>query len=117
MVNKTSGRHLSLRATQLALAIAAAFGSSFAYAQEAAPAKPETADKPAAKSSDIKQLDAVEVVGTRKSIESAINRKRNGGTVSDSIVAEDIGQFPDKNVGEALSRVTGVQLTGTRPNN
>jgi TonB-dependent receptor len=29
----------------------------------------------------------------------------------DSIVAEDIGQFPDKNVGEALSRITGVQLS------
>jgi iron complex outermembrane receptor protein len=31
--------------------------------------------------------------------------------VSDSNVAEDIDQFPDKNVGEALSRITGVQLT------
>ena len=29
----------------------------------------------------------------------------------DAISAEDIGKFPDKNVGEALQRVTGVQLT------
>lgn len=53
----------------------------------------------------------VTIAGTRQSVASAITRKKNAGTVSDSIVAEDIGQFPDKNVGEALSRVTGVQLS------
>lgn len=50
------------------------------------------------------------VTGTRASLQSAIARKRNAGTVVDSIVAEDISSFPDKNVGEALSRITGVQL-------
>ncbi len=50
------------------------------------------------------------VTGTRASLQSAIARKKNAGTVVDSIVAEDITSFPDKNVGEALSRVTGVQL-------
>jgi iron complex outermembrane receptor protein len=53
----------------------------------------------------------VTVVGTRKSVASAIDRKIRNATVSDSIIAEDINQFPDKNVGEALSRITGVQLT------
>nr|WP_154377944.1 TonB-dependent receptor [Duganella guangzhouensis] len=53
----------------------------------------------------------VMVVGTRKSVASAIDRKIRNATVSDSIVAEDVNQFPDKNVGEALSRITGVQLT------
>ncbi|TFW27622.1 TonB-dependent receptor [Duganella callida] len=53
----------------------------------------------------------VMVVGTRKSVASAIDRKIRNSTVSDSLVAEDINQFPDKNVGEALSRITGVQLT------
>lgn len=53
----------------------------------------------------------VTVVGTRKSVASAIDRKIRNSTVSDSLVAEDINQFPDKNVGEALSRITGVQLT------
>lgn len=51
------------------------------------------------------------VTGTRASLQSAISRKKNAGTVVDSIVAEDISSFPDKNVGEALSRVTGVQLS------
>jgi iron complex outermembrane receptor protein len=55
--------------------------------------------------------NVVIVSGTRQSVMSAIDRKKSAGTVTDSIVAEDIGQFPDKNVGEALSRITGVQLT------
>ncbi|HEY1092703.1 MAG TPA: TonB-dependent receptor plug domain-containing protein, partial [Burkholderiaceae bacterium] len=107
MVKETSGRPLSLRATQLTLAITAALSGSLAHAQEAAPAKPAEAAKPVEK----KQLDTVQVTGIRSSIRSAIDRKKNAGTVSDSIVAEDIDQFPDKNVGEALSRVSGVQLS------
>ena len=51
------------------------------------------------------------VTGTRASLQSAIARKKNAGTVVDSIVADDIASFPDKNVGEALARVTGVQLS------
>ncbi len=51
------------------------------------------------------------VVGTRASLQSAIARKKNAETTVDSIVADDIASFPDKNIGEALSRVTGVQLT------
>ncbi len=51
------------------------------------------------------------VVGTRASLQSAIQRKRNAGTVVDSIVADDIASFPDKNVGDSLARVTGVQLS------
>lgn len=51
------------------------------------------------------------VTGTRASLQSSISRKRNAGTVVDSVVAEDISSFPDKNVGEALSRITGVQLS------
>ena len=57
------------------------------------------------------ELETLIVVGTRASLKSGIERKRNADTVADSIVAEDIAQFPDKNVGEALSRVTGVQLS------
>ncbi|MGN6375725.1 MAG: TonB-dependent receptor plug domain-containing protein, partial [Sphingomonas sp.] len=51
------------------------------------------------------------VVGTRASLRSAIARKKNAGTVVDSIVADDIASFPDKNVGDALARITGVQLS------
>ena len=51
------------------------------------------------------------VTGIRSSLQGALNAKRNAPQVLDAISAEDIGKFPDKNVGEALQRVTGVQLS------
>jgi iron complex outermembrane recepter protein len=57
------------------------------------------------------EVDSIVVTGTRASLKSGLDRKRAAGTISDAIVAEDIAQFPDKNIGEALSRVTGVQLS------
>ncbi len=55
--------------------------------------------------------DEIIVTGIRASLADAIDRKRSASTTVDSIVAEDVAKFPDKNVGESLSRVTGVQLT------
>ncbi|CAN7468262.1 TonB-dependent receptor [Massilia sp. LjRoot122] len=91
--------------TLLAAQAALAQETTQPQAAPAAPASQGAADSapPAAA--------VVHIAGTRQSVASAISRKKNAGTVSDSIVAEDIGQFPDKNVGEALSRVTGVQLS------
>lgn len=52
----------------------------------------------------------VVVVGARASQQSANNRKKNAKTATDSIVADDIGSFPDRNVNEAISRIPGVAL-------
>jgi TonB-dependent receptor len=57
------------------------------------------------------QPQVVTIMGTRHSVISAIEHKKSAATVADSIAAEDIGRFPDKNIGEALSRITGVQIT------
>jgi iron complex outermembrane recepter protein len=54
--------------------------------------------------------DAVIVVGVRKAEQSSIQRKKRAATAQDSIVADDVGQFPDKNVGEAIARIAGVAL-------
>ncbi|WP_419198239.1 TonB-dependent receptor [Novosphingobium resinovorum] len=51
------------------------------------------------------------VVGTRASLQSATTRKREANTIVDSIVADDIASFPDKNIGDSLARITGVQLS------
>jgi TonB-dependent receptor len=56
------------------------------------------------------ESDAIIVVGSRASQQSANNRKRNARTATDSIVADDIGSFPDRNVAEAISRIPGVAL-------
>jgi TonB-dependent receptor len=99
MIASTRGRRAAVATTSL-LALAASLAcASVAAAQSTAPA---------AKTDDT--IEEVVVVGTRASLQSAMNRKKRNGTISDSIVAEDIGQFPDKNIGEALGRVTGVQL-------
>lgn len=117
MLNKIHGRVPVSHWTPLAVAVAAAFAGSAGSAQAqqaAAPAAAASAPAPAAAqpaAAAANQLDTVVVTGIRRSIQSAIDRKRNASTVSDSIVAEDIDQFPDKNVGEALSRITGVQLS------
>ncbi|WP_294339346.1 TonB-dependent receptor [uncultured Sphingomonas sp.] len=50
------------------------------------------------------------VVGVRQAEASAIERKRTARTAQDSIVADDVGQFPDKNAAEAIARIAGVAL-------
>ncbi|WP_347304150.1 TonB-dependent receptor [Croceibacterium sp. TMG7-5b_MA50] len=50
------------------------------------------------------------VTGVRQAEQSAIARKRTARTAQDSIVADDVGQFPDKNAAEAISRIAGVAL-------
>ena len=52
----------------------------------------------------------VTVTGQRKAAQSAQTLKKNADQVVDSIVADDIGKFPDKNVAEILQRITGVQI-------
>ena len=51
------------------------------------------------------------VTGFRASLNSAINIKRNETAAVDSIVAEDIGKFPDSNLAESMQRIPGVALS------
>lgn len=55
-------------------------------------------------------LDAVQVVGIRASLEKSLDTKRNNTGISEAITAEDIGKFPSTNVAEALSQIPGVTL-------
>lgn len=57
------------------------------------------------------QLDAVQVVGMRRSLQSAQSIKQNADQIVDSIVAEDLGKLPDITASASLARVTGVQVT------
>ncbi|QKX16100.1 TonB-dependent receptor [Microbulbifer sp. YPW1] len=87
------------------IAMVTAFGgmSATALAQESSQYDAEI-DESAA-------LEEVVVTGVRASLTKAIDIKRDSFQIVDSIVAEDIGKFPDNNVVEALQRVTGVQVT------
>lgn len=96
---------LALMAHEAALAQAPAAPAAAA----SAPAATKPAEAPKAKA-PVNELETVMVVGTRQSQQSAITRKKNAATVQDSIVAEDVGAFPDRNIGEAISRIAGVAL-------
>lgn len=68
------------------------------------------------------------ITGIRGSVVQSIEAKRDSSVIADFLTAEDIGQFPDRNVAEALQRVPGivinrefgegerVSLRGTAPN-
>jgi TonB-dependent receptor len=80
-----------------------------ASGQEAPGGDPEITSSDGA-ATEVQDEDAIVVVGSRASQQSSIARKRNARTATDSIVADDIGSFPDRNVNEAISRVPGVAL-------
>lgn len=58
-------------------------------------------------------LETVVVTGVRASIERAVNIKRDATTVQDSISALELGKFPDNNVADSLSHITGVSISRT----
>lgn len=63
--------------------------------------------------SDSPALETVIVSGVRASIERAVNIKRDATTVQDSISALELGKFPDNNVADSLSHITGVSISRT----
>jgi TonB-dependent receptor len=87
----------------VSLAVASLAAANLAFAQDT-----QTTDKTAAKKDD--GVVTVTVVGTRASQQSSIERKKNAATAMDSIVAADVGALPDRNIGEAISRIAGVAL-------
>ncbi|WP_148293639.1 TonB-dependent receptor plug domain-containing protein, partial [Azospirillum sp. B4] len=109
------GRH-SLRLIPLLAGLPlplALIWSAPAMAQTAGAAA--TAQKPAdataaGATGDQGDLEEIVVTGVRASLKSAEAIKRDAPEIVDSIVAEDIGKLPDRNVAEALQRVAGIQI-------
>ncbi len=58
--------------------------------------------------------DDIVVTGIRRSIQAAIDTKRDAVGIVDSISAQDIGKLPDQNVVDSLSRIPGLQITRFR---
>ena len=59
-------------------------------------------------------MEEVVVTGIRSSLKRAMDTKRDATGVVDAITAEDIGDFPDTNLAEALQRITGVAIDRDR---
>ncbi|HET9474641.1 MAG TPA: TonB-dependent receptor, partial [Steroidobacteraceae bacterium] len=90
-----SMRKSTLIATAVSLALA-----------KAAAADSEQAANPAGE-----EIETVLVTGIRASLKESLAVKRDSQTVVDVITSEDVGKFPDKNVAEALQRVSGVSIS------
>lgn len=56
------------------------------------------------------EVEEVVVTGFRGSLQQALELKRGSATASDTILAEDIGKFPDLNLSESIQRISGVAL-------
>ncbi|EGY02620.1 TonB-dependent receptor [Nitrospirillum viridazoti Y2] len=79
-------------------------------AADGAPAQTPAATAGTASANDQGDLNEIIVTGVRASLKSAEAIKRDAPEIVDSIVAEDIGKLPDRNVAEALQRVAGIQI-------
>jgi iron complex outermembrane receptor protein len=73
---------------------------------------PGAADRSAA--GETAELEEIVVVGVRASLTLSRDIKRESTIVQDSIVAEDLGRFPDANVADSLSHIPGITLQRTR---
>lgn len=91
--------------TLFAIVLGAPVG--LAGAQSAAPESSTAADPEA-------ELEEIVVVGVRASLTMSRDIKRESSVVQDSIVAEDLGRFPDANVADSLSHIPGITLQRTR---
>lgn len=59
------------------------------------------------------EIEVIQVSGIRSSLTESMDLKKNASSIQDSIVAEDIGKFPDQNVAESLQRISGVMIDRT----
>lgn len=75
-----------------------------------APASPAAAEGPAA-ATEPAPLEEIVISGYRTSLEQALKEKRETSAEVDTILAEDIGKFPDQNLAESLQRIPGVAIT------
>jgi iron complex outermembrane receptor protein len=92
----------------MALASATLMMVNAAYAQSADQnqTQPEAED-----------LDTLEVVGIRRSIQESIDAKQASTSIVEAISAEDIGKLPDTSIADSLARLPGLtaQRFGGRP--
>ncbi len=81
-----------------------------AQAAPAAPAAPAADATTTAPTTEAASLQEIVVTGIRGSLQRALQIKRMSMGVVDAISAEDIGQFPDATIGQAISRIPGVTV-------
>ena len=101
---------MKLNRTLLSAAIVASLGfTAQVRAQEQPPAQDPDTTQPSSQDTAA-DLDQVTVVGIRASLQKALQTKRNADAVIEALNAEDIGNFPNTNVAEAMTQIPGVTI-------
>jgi TonB-dependent receptor len=109
----------SFRQNMLFYAVALALLAPTAALSQTAPGNtngaPDPQTQPESKAADDEAvaLGAITVTGVQASLARSAELKRYAGTVQDSISALELGKFPDNNVADSLSHITGVAITRT----
>jgi TonB-dependent receptor len=94
-----------------ALAIAtSAMIAAPAEAQTTDPSQAQSAPEAAPAGQAAPDTDIV-VTGFRESLSNSLALKRKETGVVDTILAEDVGKFPDSNLAESMQRLPGVAIT------
>lgn len=91
---------MALKNSKLASAMMVIFASTTTWSALAQESNPAESD-----------LEVIQVKGIKRSLQQAAFQKQNASSIQDSIVAQDIGKFPDQNVAESLQRITGVSIS------
>jgi iron complex outermembrane receptor protein len=108
----SGGNRSWVRVGAPATAIGLVLAAGAAQAQTTQARQPQaTATADAGSASPTSTVSEVVVTGFRNSLVQAITLKRQTTAEVDTILAEDIGKFPDLNLAESLQRIPGVSIT------
>ncbi|MEO5935523.1 MAG: TonB-dependent receptor plug domain-containing protein, partial [Duganella sp.] len=103
-IGKGLRRSLMAAAVEMALC-----GVTYAQTQDEAAA---TATRQAAATAQ--EPSVVVVTGARAALARSLELKRNADVIQDSISATELGRFPDDNVADSLTHISGISVSRTR---
>lgn len=102
------GFRRSLMAVAIEMAVCgAAFAQATVSPETGTPAAPDAA-------SGNEAASVVVVTGARAALAKSLDLKRNASVIQDSISATELGRFPDDNVADSLTHISGVSVSRTR---
>lgn len=105
----TTTRSLCAIGVSCAALVLAVPSLALAQTSQDIPAAEPTGDQEAAPEGATEVQDIV-VTGFRSSLQQALSIKRREAGAVDAILAEDIADFPDQNLAEAIQRLPGVTI-------
>ena len=94
------------RSANAAIITAVSLEALCIFAPQAAHAQTASAQS----TSGMETLDEIVVTGYRRSLQSALDAKRQSIQPIESVAAEDLGKMPDQNVSESLQRLPGISI-------